>query len=369
MYSFTDRPDIAINYSGSGIYSPANTPESFPPDITAVSAAPPKHFHLDTPFNLLFYTYHLLDGQPQLIMHQATPRQSLYTCFTPQETAYVTSFLHLHHHDYYELMFVIDGEIYQNIEHTRHLYPKGSCCLLNKNVYHTEEYRSDNRICFLQFSSEMISRLLTFPVFFDAEDTAYPEHLKSFFQADLSEGSTSEKEYMDFIPLTSEKWIHDHIHMCFEKILLEIYEPSAGSSLRTAALLFEILCYLFHDDFYQHTPIHFGSEKERRLFDEITLCFKNNHGRISRQELSEKLNYSGDYLYKIVQKFTGLSLFSYGMHFCMKEAADLLSATSMPVQEIAQKLKFSNYAHFYRLFKEEYHMTPREYRIKNRCFH
>lgn len=362
MYTLTDKQRATINYSGSGIYSSTDDLKNNKHDISAAPAVLPEHFHIDTPFNLLFYTYHQQDENSQLIMHQVTPGQSLYTCFDPCETAYIISFLRLHHHDYYELMFVIDGEIYQNIEHTRHLYPKGSCCLLNKNVYHTEEYSGDNRICFLQFSSETISRLLSFPVFFDEEHTEYLEQLKSFFQVDLSEEPTSEKEYIDFIPLESDEWIHEHIHACFEKILLETCHPAAGASFRTSALLLELLCYLFHDKYYQHTPIRFGSEKERQLFDLITFYLKESHGRISRRELSEKLNYSGDYLYKIVQKFTGLSLFSYGMHFCMKEAAELLSATSLPVQEIAQRLQFSNCTHFYKLFKEQYHMTPTEYR-------
>lgn len=361
MFSLTDSPKTTINYSGSGIYSSTDTTKNGMLDIASAPAALPEHFHMDVPFNLLFYTYHQ-DEQSQLILHQITPSQSLYTCFNPQETAYVTSFLRLHHHDYYELMFVIDGEVYQNIEHTRHLYPKGSCCLLNKNVCHTEEYSGDNRICFLQLSSEMILQLLTFPIFFDEENTECLKQLKAFFQVDLKEELTSAKEYMDFIPLEADEWIHEHIHAYLEKIVLEMYHPSAGASFRTSALLLELLCCLFHDQHYQHTPIRFGSEKERQLFDEITFYLRKSHGRISRRELSEKLSYSGDYLYKIVQKFTGLSLFSYGMHFCMKEAAELLSTTSMPVQEIAQKLGFSNFTHFYRIFKEEYHMTPREYR-------
>ncbi len=366
MYTLADKTNLAINYSGSGIYSSTDDLKNSKHSMSAAPAALPEHFHMDTPFNLLFYTYHHQGKASQLILYQVTSGQSLYTCFDSQETAYVISFLHPHHHDYYELMFVIDGEIYQNIEHTRHLYPKGSCCLLNKNVYHTEEYSGDNRICFLQFSSETISQLLSFPVFFDEEHTECLEQLKEFFQIELSEEPTSEKKYMDFIPLKSNEWIHKHIHACFENILLETYQPSAGSSFRVAALLLELLCYLFHDKYYQHTPIHFGSEKERELFEIITFYLRESHGRISRRELSEKLNYSGDYLYKIVQKFTGLSLFSYGMHFCMKEAAELLSTTTMSVQEIAQRLQFSNCTHFYKLFKEEYHMTPREYRRRGR---
>ena len=56
----------------------------------------------------------------------------------------------LHSHEYYEFLFVIDGEIYQNIEHDRHYYPAGGCCLVSPYVLHTEEYDTDCRVLFFK---------------------------------------------------------------------------------------------------------------------------------------------------------------------------------------------------------------------------
>lgn len=356
MYFTIENPEQQINFSGTGIsnlyrhvYSPG-------------SVTIPEQFHMDSPYNLLFYTYHPAEAAPQLMIYQATPGQSVYTLYEGNEVTQILSRLALHQHDYYELVFVIEGEIYQNIEHTRHLYPKGSCCLLNKNVRHTEEYTVGHRICFLQFSSDMISHLLCSPCYFQEEQSDGLLQMQNFFHAEQNDSLSRQKNYMDFIPLHSESWIHEHVHRRFDLILQETGNPHIGSSLRVSSLLLELLCCLFDSRHYQHTPIYLGSQKERNLFDAITSLFRKQHGRIGRKELEKELNYSGDYLYKIVQKYTGLSLFEYGMHFCLKEAAELLSSTNLPVQEIARKLQFTNMTHFYRLFEQEYHMTPKEFR-------
>ena len=56
----------------------------------------------------------------------------------PIDYTSLQSMTRLHSHEYYEFMFLIDGEIYQNIEHFRHYYPAGGCCLVDPHVLHAE---------------------------------------------------------------------------------------------------------------------------------------------------------------------------------------------------------------------------------------
>lgn len=75
----------------------------------------------------------------------------------------------LHTHAYYEFMFVIDGEIYQNIEHNRHYYPAGGCCLVDPYVLHSEEYDTECRVLFFKVSREFMEQVLGFPRYFLSE--------------------------------------------------------------------------------------------------------------------------------------------------------------------------------------------------------
>ena len=89
------------------------------------------------------------------------------------------------------------------------------------------------------------------------------------------------------------------------------------------------------------------------------------NGRISRQELVSSLHYSGVYLNNIVKKYTGLSIYDYGMTFCMKKTAELLVSSDLSISEIASSMGFSNRTHFYKVFQGTYHMSPYEYRKKH----
>lgn len=45
----------------------------------------------------------------------------------------------------------------------------------------------------------------------------------------------------------------------------------------------------------------------------------------------------------------------------MERAGILLKGTSLPIEEIALMLGYSNSSNFYKVFREYYHMSPREY--------
>ena len=65
---------------------------------------------------------------------------------------------------------------------------------------------------------------------------------------------------------------------------------------------------------------------------------------------------------KTVEKYTGLSLYEYSTKFTMEKAEGLLLDSDLTIAEIMEDLGFSNRTQFYRLFRKNYGMTPREYR-------
>ena len=321
-------------------------------------------YRIDTPFNLLFITCHPKEASAETITLQASPDQSVYFSF--ELPADVSLKLDLHCHDFLELLFVIEGNVYQNIEHSRHLYPAGSCCLMNRNIYHQEEYQGYQRLAFLQLSNSYLQSLLSQARYFSSEQTDPLTRFEDFLQGQGTGTLSAEKKYMDFIPLEDEAWIREHVHACFEKLLLELQSPSMGSTLRVNALVLTLMDLLFDEKHFRQTPISIGSQREKQIFDEVTAYLVRSHGRFHREELEKQLHYSGDYIYKIVHKYTGLSLFEYGMDFCMREAAELLTESDLTIEEIIRRLGFSNQTHFYKLFKEHHGESPAKYRRLHR---
>ena len=89
---------------------------------------------------------------------------------------------------------------------------------------------------------------------------------------------------------------------------------------------------------------------------------KKTGRKVSRRQLEANFNYSGDYLYKIIRKYTGLGIHEYSSSLCMTRAAQLLLSSKMNINEIAELPGFCNYTQFYKAFEEYYHMTPKTYR-------
>ena len=168
MFSILDTNTSQNHYFGmsSGILNQL-------PFNEIIKSIPEQH-HLDGPFNLYFSTHHPDSSETALIIMQSSPIQNMYVTLNAKEMDIQSRMSTLHRHDFYELMFVIDGDIYQNIENLRHYYPQGSCGLMNKNVFHQEEYGGYHRIAFLQFSEEYLLQLMEAPRYFTKKKISNP---------------------------------------------------------------------------------------------------------------------------------------------------------------------------------------------------
>ena len=98
--------------------------------------------------------------------------------------------------------------------------------------------------------------------------------------------------------------------------------------------------------------------------DELAGIVSMRHagGRITTASI-DNLNFkAGAYLNDICKKHSGLSLYNFGMTYCIKEAARLLSESSYTVSEVEAYLGFTNSTQFYKEFKKAYGMTPAKYK-------
>ena len=325
-------------------------------------------YQMEFPFQLEFYTLHPENREQYFTMASLAPSRIIYATasFTEMYPYFAAS--RLHHHNYYELMFVLEAYMYQVIENRRHLYTPGSCCLVNKNILHSEEHSTDYRVAFLDISDTIIQNIYNAlsMSFFDIEKNRTPSQLETFLSENLDAACAAAKNYIDFIPIQDNSWVVQNIHHIFEQISQELIAPQIGSSHIIKGLIAKLIFFLDDPANYCTTPVQIGTDTENALYQQISTIMEETDGRASRSMLEEKLHYSGDYLNKITHKYTGLGIFDYGMTVCMKKAASLLSHTDRNIQEIAASLGFTNRTHFYKHFQKIYHMTPGAYRKASR---
>ena len=79
-------------------------------------------------------------------------------------------------------------------------------------------------------------------------------------------------------------------------------------------------------------------------------------------EYAKQLNISYDYFRHKFKEITGYSPQQYIMNKRLETAIELLSSTNSSCTEISEKCGFSDSAQFSKMFKEQYNMSPRQYR-------
>ena len=269
-----------------------------------------------------------------------------------------------HQHNYFEMMFVLKGEITQEIEEQEYLYPAGSCCIINRNIRHAERFRGRARLLFLGFSVDLVQQLqqAVQNAWFAQEKAMRDNPVIAFLADELRNDET--KTYLDLFPAFRNQNAIEEISQLFAAMQGQLMEPQTGATAILHGLVLRLFGYLGDGALYHSSRVALGRNTEDLIFLHITHLLEDTHGRMTRSALEKALNYSGNYLNSVVVRHTGLCLFDYGMKFCMDYACQLLADTDRTVQQIAAELNFSNRTHFYKLFAEHTGMTPRQYRLK-----
>lgn len=98
------------------------------------------------------------------------------------------------------------------------------------------------------------------------------------------------------------------------------------------------------------------------LTDEVLDYIKNRCGNCQLTDIAGYLNYSPNYLSRYIKKKTGLTVSQHIIQAKLNEAQRLLAYTKIPISEISTLVGYQSESHFFRVFKEQYELTPLDYR-------
>ena len=80
---------------------------------------------------------------------------------------------------------------------------------------------------------------------------------------------------------------------------------------------------------------------------------------------SEKYFVSKEYLSKLFKKKHGCGIYEYALNLRMSRAKELLLDPGLQIQQIAERLGYSNSNYFSKAFKNFYNLSPSEFREMN----
>lgn len=102
-----------------------------------------------------------------------------------------------------------------------------------------------------------------------------------------------------------------------------------------------------------------------RIKTMLTFMREHYHEKLTIPQIAGCIPVSERECYRLFQKNLGMTPTEFLISLRLKKAKDLLITTQKNVVEIALESGFSNSSYFGKVFREEFHIPPGEYRRQN----
>lgn len=323
-----------------------------------------QYYHLESPFSFVLETYYKDDSSEYINLTNFTPEAIKHTSVTNPASIIRSQNRVLHQHDFYEFMYVLDGTVTNSIENTVRIYPKGSGCIVNRNLRHAERFDGNFRVFFLNLSKEYIAKIMKdlHCLYFAEEHKIMNSPVMRFLTENENTVSSSDKEFLDIFPVQENDFAHRCMYENGENIAKTMFSPTFGSSHLIDGYIYNVLGLICDDSAFHTTHVKLDYDSDFLIFSRASHLIEDSDGLISRSELESRLHYSGDYINRIIKKYSSMNLSGYCMSHRLSKAIELLKETDLSISEIAFQLGFKNRTHFYKQFKDHYGAMPSAFR-------
>lgn len=254
-----------------------------------------------------------------------------------------------HFHNYFELMYVFNGELRQVINGREVVLKKGEYALLNRNVSHSIIKSGEDDIIF---------NFIIRPEFFDYISTLMDSE-NEIFNFILESMYSNYVDGKCFLFRVS----HDEaIKSIVENIITALYshEPSRNVKIKlyVGLLLTEFTNCV--DGVELLGESNYDNVMNIKILNYILKEFREG----SLAAIAAQLHQPEYKICRVVKKYTGRTFKQIVQDTRLNYAGKLLLTTRMPINEIMNEVGYENITYFYKIFKAKYSSTPNEYRVK-----
>ncbi|QGQ94353.1 AraC family transcriptional regulator [Paenibacillus psychroresistens] len=254
-----------------------------------------------------------------------------------------------HYHSFIELNYVYSGSCTQYINGKKITLLQGEFCLLDTNVVHAFEPTGENDIiinCLMRksyFNVDMLNRL------------AGNDILSEFFINAVYKS----KEFQQYLLFPTHQ--NAKIHHLMNDVLCEFYDPKLCSREVVNSyiiVLFSELLRVYKDqvDNEPHPKV------TKIAITDILIYLESNYRTVTLESAANHFHFHPNYLSRLLKNVLGQSFIKLLIEIKMKKACVFLENTDFPIGQIVAEIGYTNLKFFYDKFKEQYGMTPAQYR-------
>jgi len=263
-----------------------------------------------------------------------------------------TRFAHFpkHSHNYVEMVYMVSGFTRHKVNGNQVILRQGELLLMNQHA--TQEI-------FPARENDIAVNIMILPEFFDnvLPMLGNEKSMLRDFIIDCLKSTSGHIDYLhfqvaDILPV--QNLIENLIYG-----LLENIPNSRMINQTTVGLLF--LHLLDHTEKLTIGGDRFEDEVMMRVLSLIEEHYRD--GELS--DLCKELDADLYTISRIIKRRTGRNYTDLLQDKRLKYAAFLLKTTELPVTDICTDVGYNNLSYFYKIFKKEYGLTPKEYRKGN----
>ena len=252
-----------------------------------------------------------------------------------------------HKHNYIEINYVYNGELNQKVGNQKINLQQGELLFLNQHIEHEIQACAEE---------DIIINFIIQPNFFDfIFSFLTTENRISNFLINSLYNSTQNGQFLYF-KVSEVESIQDLI----KKIIMEIMSPAFMSEstikLYMGLLMVELIK---HADKAEHTEDY---PVQHYLIVESLKYIDEHFQSASLYELASKLNQPDYALSKEIKKATNYTFKELLQEKRLIKAKELLESTDMPIASVIDQVGYDNVSYFYRIFKNKYNQTPKQFR-------
>lgn len=252
-----------------------------------------------------------------------------------------------HWHNSFELIEVVEGRFYCNVDGSEFLINKGNICIINRGrLHHIYTEDSNASIC-------RKKTIIFNPDYFIKDQNIYEKYILPLL----------EKDAFAHIQFNIKKGIGLDINTLMKEIEALEDEKPIGYELEEYSLIYKVIRYLYLAYQSSKQSIHTTYDANVQIQRNMT-SFIHEHfnSKIGLEDIAEAGQVSKSTCIRLFHKYTGKSPIDFLNNYRLQMSAEKLVTTSEQITEIAYACGFGQPSYFNRLFLKEYNMTPNQYR-------